>query len=175
MLLFLDLVRKSSASGRVSSYKTIWWLKPFDFLRTNQPRRSLFNSSQQFFSPESYNDVMNTFLLAKRELGEILSSVEMIDEVSLNCSTKVFNLQWVLGFIVEHECVWCDSIPTQIAFGKISFLHANRDFRQQSRPRWGKAQQFPSKSHGNESDRWRRVNQRAEQNEKHLVDPRTNC
>ena len=46
-----------------------------------------------FLGLNSYSDVMNTFLLAKKELGEVLSSVEMIDEVSLDCSMKVFNLQ----------------------------------------------------------------------------------
>lgn len=46
-----------------------------------------------FLGLRSYDAVMKTFLLAKRELGEILSSVEMIDEVSLHCSTTVFSLQ----------------------------------------------------------------------------------
>lgn len=46
-----------------------------------------------FLGLNNYNDVMKTFLLAKKELGEVLSSVEMIDEVSLDCSMKVFNLQ----------------------------------------------------------------------------------
>lgn len=46
-----------------------------------------------FLGLQSYDDVMSTFLLAKKELGEILSSVEMIDEISLDCSTKVFNVQ----------------------------------------------------------------------------------
>lgn len=46
-----------------------------------------------FLGLQSYDDVMKTFLLAKRELGEVLSSVEMIDEISLHCSTKVFNLK----------------------------------------------------------------------------------
>lgn len=36
---------------------------------------------------------MDTYLLAKRELGEILSSVEMIDDLSLE-STKIINLQF---------------------------------------------------------------------------------
>lgn len=34
---------------------------------------------------------MKTFLLAKQQLGEILSSCEMIDAQSLECSTKPFN------------------------------------------------------------------------------------
>ncbi|CAO1421788.1 unnamed protein product [Diamesa hyperborea] len=46
-----------------------------------------------FLGLESYDKVMNTFLLAKNELGEILSSCEMIDSLSLDCSTKVYNLQ----------------------------------------------------------------------------------
>ena len=46
-----------------------------------------------FLGLNKYDDVMKTFLLAKKELGEILSSVEMVDEVSLDCSMKVFNLQ----------------------------------------------------------------------------------
>lgn len=46
-----------------------------------------------FLGLQSYDDVMKTFLLAKLELGEILSGIEMIDEISLDCSTKVFNLQ----------------------------------------------------------------------------------
>lgn len=45
-----------------------------------------------FLGLKSYDDVLNTYLLAKQELGEILSSCEMIDETSLYCSTKVFNL-----------------------------------------------------------------------------------
>jgi FAD/FMN-containing dehydrogenase len=45
-----------------------------------------------FLGLESYQNVMDTYLLAKRELGEILSSVEMIDEYSLE-STKICNLQ----------------------------------------------------------------------------------
>jgi D-2-hydroxyglutarate dehydrogenase len=46
-----------------------------------------------FLGLENYESVMNTFLLAKQDLGEILSACEMIDEVSLHCSTTVFNLQ----------------------------------------------------------------------------------
>lgn len=46
-----------------------------------------------FLGLKSYDDVMNTYLKAKRELGEILSAVEMIDEISLDCSSKVQNLQ----------------------------------------------------------------------------------
>ena len=45
-----------------------------------------------FLGLESYQKVMDTYLLAKRELGEILSSVEMIDDLSLE-STKIINLQ----------------------------------------------------------------------------------
>lgn len=45
-----------------------------------------------FLGLNSYDDVMKTFLKAKRELGEILSAVEMIDEISLHCSSTVFNL-----------------------------------------------------------------------------------
>lgn len=46
-----------------------------------------------FLGLNSYDDVMKTFLKAKRELGEILSAVEMIDEISLHCSTTVYNLK----------------------------------------------------------------------------------
>lgn len=46
-----------------------------------------------FVGLDSYQSVLNTFMLAKKELGEILSSVEMIDEASLNVSTSVLNLQ----------------------------------------------------------------------------------
>jgi D-2-hydroxyglutarate dehydrogenase len=44
-----------------------------------------------FLGLQNYGDVMNTFLLAKKELGEILSSVEMIDELSLDVSMRVFD------------------------------------------------------------------------------------
>lgn len=50
-----------------------------------------------FLGLESYQNVMDTYLLAKRELGEILSSVEMIDDLSLD-STKICNLQ--LSFLI---------------------------------------------------------------------------
>lgn len=50
-----------------------------------------------FLGLKSYDAVMKTFLLAKKELGEIISSVEMIDEISLKCSTSVFNLQCPIG------------------------------------------------------------------------------
>lgn len=45
-----------------------------------------------FLGLQSYDDVMKTFLLAKKELGEVLSAVEMIDEMSLSCCTKYFNM-----------------------------------------------------------------------------------
>ena len=45
-----------------------------------------------FLGLNSYADVMKTFLLAKQDLGEILSSCEMIDEISLHCSTTILNL-----------------------------------------------------------------------------------
>lgn len=48
-----------------------------------------------FLGLQSYDAVMNTFLKAKRELGEILSAVEMIDEISLDCSSKVHNIPYV--------------------------------------------------------------------------------
>lgn len=51
-----------------------------------------------FLGLESFQNVMDTYLLAKKELGEILSSVEMIDELSLDCSTKMNNLQYDLYF-----------------------------------------------------------------------------
>lgn len=42
---------------------------------------------------ESYDDVLKTFLAAKRDLGEILSSCEMIDEAALDCSLTAYNLR----------------------------------------------------------------------------------
>lgn len=48
--------------------------------------------SVAFLGLQSYDDVLKTFLAAKRELGEILSSCEMIDSDSLKSSTEVFNL-----------------------------------------------------------------------------------
>ncbi|XP_059618866.1 D-2-hydroxyglutarate dehydrogenase, mitochondrial [Phlebotomus argentipes] len=44
-----------------------------------------------FLGLENYENVMKTFLMAKQQLGEILSSCEMIDAESLECSTKPFN------------------------------------------------------------------------------------
>jgi D-2-hydroxyglutarate dehydrogenase len=46
-----------------------------------------------FIGLDSYQNVLDTFLLAKKELGEILSSVEFIDSDSLSCSTKMCNIQ----------------------------------------------------------------------------------
>lgn len=46
-----------------------------------------------FLGLKSYEDVLKTFLAAKRDLGEILSSCEFIDDLSLDCSVKSFNLQ----------------------------------------------------------------------------------
>lgn len=46
-----------------------------------------------FLGLESYQSVMDTFLLAKKDLGEVMSSCEMIDQISLDASTRVFNLQ----------------------------------------------------------------------------------
>lgn len=54
-----------------------------------------------FLGLESYQNVMDTYLLAKRELGEILSSVEMIDDLSLE-STKICNLQLSLKLCVQY-------------------------------------------------------------------------
>lgn len=46
-----------------------------------------------FVGLENFQQVLNAYLLAKKELGEILSSVEMIDELSLMASTTMCNLQ----------------------------------------------------------------------------------
>ncbi len=54
-----------------------------------------------FLGLESYQSVMDTYLLAKRELGEILSSVEMIDEPSLE-ATKLCNLQLSIEPVDPH-------------------------------------------------------------------------
>ncbi|XP_055606108.1 D-2-hydroxyglutarate dehydrogenase, mitochondrial-like [Uranotaenia lowii] len=45
-----------------------------------------------FLGLESYEAVKDTFLAAKRGLGEILSSCEMMDDLSLQCSMQHFNL-----------------------------------------------------------------------------------
>lgn len=45
---------------------------------------------------ESYDAVLKTFLAAKRDLGEILSSCEMIDSASLKISMDAYNLRWVI-------------------------------------------------------------------------------
>lgn len=42
---------------------------------------------------ESYDAVLKTFLAAKRDLGEILSSCEMIDQDALDCSLNAYNLR----------------------------------------------------------------------------------
>lgn len=55
-----------------------------------------------FLGLENYQNVMDTYLLAKRELGEILSSVEMIDEYSLD-ATKILNLQLSKNFYLIFE------------------------------------------------------------------------
>lgn len=41
---------------------------------------------------DNYDAVMKTFLAAKRDLGEILSSCEMIDQFALECSVDNYNL-----------------------------------------------------------------------------------
>ncbi|XP_037041419.1 D-2-hydroxyglutarate dehydrogenase, mitochondrial isoform X2 [Bradysia coprophila] len=46
-----------------------------------------------FLGLESYDAVLKTFLAAKRDLGEILSSCEMIDQEALDCSLNAFNLR----------------------------------------------------------------------------------
>lgn len=42
---------------------------------------------------ENYDSVLKTYLAAKQELGEILSACEMIDNASLECSVRHFNLK----------------------------------------------------------------------------------
>lgn len=42
---------------------------------------------------ESYDAVLKTFLAAKRDLGEIMSSCEMIDQDALDCSLNAYNLR----------------------------------------------------------------------------------
>lgn len=49
--------------------------------------------SVAFLGLESYENVLDTFKEAKANLGEILSAVELIDDISLHCSTTVFNLR----------------------------------------------------------------------------------
>ncbi|KAJ6634303.1 D-2-hydroxyglutarate dehydrogenase, mitochondrial, partial [Pseudolycoriella hygida] len=46
-----------------------------------------------FLGLESYDAVLQTFLAAKRDLGEILSSCEMIDNDALDCSLSAYNLR----------------------------------------------------------------------------------
>lgn len=46
-----------------------------------------------FLGLNSYDDVMKTYIMAKQELGEVLSAVEMIDELSLAACTKYFKYQ----------------------------------------------------------------------------------
>uniref|UniRef100_A0A182UC52 D-2-hydroxyglutarate dehydrogenase, mitochondrial n=1 Tax=Anopheles melas TaxID=34690 RepID=A0A182UC52_9DIPT len=46
-----------------------------------------------FLGLHSYDDVKRTFLAAKRGLGEVLSSCEMIDAASLDSCTRFFGLQ----------------------------------------------------------------------------------
>lgn len=48
--------------------------------------------SVAFIGLENYAAVLKTFLSAKQDLGEILSSCEMIDAISLQSSTSVYNL-----------------------------------------------------------------------------------
>lgn len=50
---------------------------------------------------ESYDAVLKTFLAAKRDLGEILSSCEMIDQDALDCSLDAFNLRYVWIGVLE--------------------------------------------------------------------------
>lgn len=42
---------------------------------------------------DSYDAVLKTFLAAKKDLGEILSSCEMIDNASLQVSINAYNLR----------------------------------------------------------------------------------
>jgi FAD/FMN-containing dehydrogenase len=46
-----------------------------------------------FLGLDSYKNVLETYLMAKRELGEILSSVELMDSLSLETSSKMCNIQ----------------------------------------------------------------------------------
>ncbi|KAJ6636532.1 D-2-hydroxyglutarate dehydrogenase, mitochondrial [Pseudolycoriella hygida] len=46
-----------------------------------------------FLGLESYDAVLQTFLAAKRDLGEILSSCEMLDKDALDCSLNAYNLR----------------------------------------------------------------------------------
>lgn len=41
-----------------------------------------------FIGLNSFDDVLKAFLAAKRDLGEILSACEMIDDASLDCTVN---------------------------------------------------------------------------------------
>lgn len=50
-----------------------------------------------FLGLESYENVRQTFLAAKKDLGEILSSCEMIDKASLECSARYLKQEPPIG------------------------------------------------------------------------------
>lgn len=50
-----------------------------------------------FLGLDSYENVRKTFLSAKQELGEILSSCEMIDRASLGCSSRYLKQEPPIG------------------------------------------------------------------------------
>lgn len=50
-----------------------------------------------FLGLDSYENVRQTFLAAKQDLGEILSSCEMIDRDSLGCSVRYLKQEPPLG------------------------------------------------------------------------------
>ena len=55
----------------------------------------MFHSLKVFFAIglDNFDNVLKTYCLAKAELGEILSSCEMIDRLSLEVCTKYLRLQ----------------------------------------------------------------------------------
>lgn len=50
-----------------------------------------------FLGLENYEKVRQTFLFAKQELGEIMSSCEMIDKSSLECSSRYLKQEPPIG------------------------------------------------------------------------------
>lgn len=56
---------------------------------------------------DSYDAVLKTFLAAKQDLGEILSSCEMIDSASLQVSINAYNLRLVIVTNSSYSRVFC--------------------------------------------------------------------
>lgn len=58
-----------------------------------------------FIGVNCYEDVLKTFLAAKRELGEILSACEMIDNETLDCTVNMLKIKYKFRCFVRMVLV----------------------------------------------------------------------